>query len=252
MKKLLISSLVVMVVSFQFTLAQDTTVNSNSFNFPSRTCGISIGNSTEFSGLRFNLADEQVKEINGVNVTFWLKFAKNQEAVVNGLSLGVIPTGGSLQSLNIGLLGVGAHHNIYGLNLSGGVLGASGNIGGVSISGLLAMALGKESKLSGLTVAGLGAAGSKSINGVAFGGFVVGTEGSINGFGITCGYLVAKNLSGLAVAGFSNTQQMTGISIALFNRTKELHGLQIGILNNADNNWSLFKWLPVMNMNFGN
>lgn len=248
MKKLLISLISIFSIAIRPTFAQDTAGCSNSFDLPTQGCGISFGNSTQFSGVRFNFADKHVAQINGINITFWLKLYQNQEAVVNGLSLGIIPTGGSMQPVNIGVLGVGAHHNLYGLNLTGGVLGASGNISGLSLCGLFLFA----ERSSGLTIAGLSARTRRCINGIVLGGFVVGTEGNIRGAAFTCGYLGAGHFSGLAVAGYANIKQMTGISIALFNHAKELHGLQIGILNNAENNSSWCRWLPLVNMNFGN
>ncbi len=248
MKNFIISLIAVLSISILPALAQDTTGNSSSFDIPVRGYGISFGNSTQFSGLRFNFADRHVVETNGINITFWLKLYQNQEAVVNGLSLGIIPTGGSLQPINIGLLGVGAHHNLYGLNLTGGVLGASGNISGLSICGLFVFA----EKSVGVTIAGLSAGAKRCIKGVVVSGFAIGTEGNIRGAAFTCGYLGAGRFSGVAVGGYTNIRQMNGISIALYNHAKELHGVQIGILNVAENNCGWCRWLPLMNMNFRN
>jgi hypothetical protein len=65
-----------LVISFivEFSVsAQDTLLNKKSLNFPTKKYGISIGNSYEFTGIRVNFADKNVKTINGLNVTFWLK-----------------------------------------------------------------------------------------------------------------------------------------------------------------------------------
>lgn len=268
MKKLVLSAALILLIAAQSLSAQDSSANGKSFGIPSEKYGIGFGNSYEFTGIRFNLADEDTKEINGLNVTLWFKFAKNMESEVNGISLGIIPTGGSMHPVNIGVLGVGTHHNIYGLNLAGVVIGSGGNIGGLSVGGLLVMADGKQSNLSGLIMAGLGIGGNKAINGIAVGGLAVGTgtEGDINGItvssaylgcdknfrgiGVTAGYLEAGSFSGIAAAGYAKTNQMTGLSVSLFNNTNELHGIQIGVLNHAENNSSWTKWLPFVNMNF--
>ncbi len=245
MKKLIFCLIAILSLFNVSVSAQDTTASSGSIDFPSRNYGISIGNSTQFSGLRCNFADRHVVEINGINLTLWLKLYQNQEAVVNGLSLGIIPTAGSMQPVNIGVLGVGAHHNLYGLNLTGGVIGASGNVKGLSICGLFIFA----ERSVGLTVAGLSAGAKRCMKGVVVSGFAIGTEGNICGAAFTCGYLGAGRFSGVAVGGYANIRQMNGISIALYNHAKELHGLQIGLLNNAENNAGWCKWLPLVNMN---
>ena len=42
---------------------------AQSLDFPSKSWGISFGNSKTFTGLRFNFRDSQVKKITGVNLT---------------------------------------------------------------------------------------------------------------------------------------------------------------------------------------
>jgi len=112
-------------------VAQDTLKNAKSLNLPFEHYGISFGNSYRFTGIRLNFADENVEEINGINFTFWFKFARNMESVVNGINIGIIPTGGTSRGVNIGLFGVGDAHDLYGLNISGVVNGASGVMKGL-------------------------------------------------------------------------------------------------------------------------
>ncbi len=244
--------------------AQDSLSNGKALNFPGKKYGISIGNSYEFTGIRINIADENVKIINGLNVTLWFKFNKNQNAVVNGISAGVIPTGGSMQPVNLGVLGVGANHNLNGLTLGGFVVGAGGNINGLSVSGLLTMADGDQSVISGIAISGIGLGAAKAINGLAIGGLGVGTDGDINGvvsslayisagknsrgLTVTAGYLKSEIFKGVAIAGYASTNQMNGLSIALYNRTKKLHGIQVGLLNYAGNNPKGLRMLPVINL----
>ena len=268
MKESLMLIIAILLMGGFHLSAQDTSSNGKALNFPANKYGISIGNSYEFTGIRINFADKNVKKINGLNVTFWFKFAKNQNAVVNGISIGVIPTTGSMQYINLGLLGVGTAHNLNGVSISGFVVGSGGNINGLSISGLITRAAGSqegEGIISGIAISGIGI-GANGINGLAIGGLAVGTDGDINGvatslaytycekdfrgIAVTSGYLESEIFNGIAIAGYAKTNQMNGISIALYNRTKELHGVQFGLLNYTENNPKGLRILPFINLHF--
>jgi hypothetical protein len=264
-KSLALSITIILIVEFSLS-AQDTLFNKKSLNFPTKKYGISIGNSYEFSGIRINFADEGVKKINGLNVTFWLKRNENKYAVVNGISAGVIPIAGKMGPINLGVLGTGTTNNLYGLTLGGFFVGSGGSIKGLTISGLLTMADGENSAISGIAISGIGIGAHKAINGFAFGGFAVGTDGKINGIAsslsyisaekkiqgiaITLGYLKSEIFNGVALAGFTNTNQMNGLSIAIFNRTEDLHGIQLGLINCAKNNRKWSRVLPLINFHF--
>ncbi len=245
--------------------AEDTLTTAKTLCFPLKKYGICIGNSREFNGIRINLADKNVKRINGLNVTFWLKPLANQNAIVNGISVGVFPTAGSMQLINIGLLAIGASHNLNGLTAGGFIIGSGGNISGLSISGLVTMADGANSAVSGIAVSGIGIGARKAINGIAIAGFAIGTDGEINGVAssltyIKCentfkgvastfGYFETNTMLGVAIAGFTDTKKTKGVSFALYNRTLELHGFQFGLLNYAGNNPKFFRLLPFVNFN---
>ena len=233
MKKNLTIGLLLILLMAEFSLsAQNNSLNGKALNFPTSKYGISIGNSYEFTGIRINFADENVKKINGLNVTFWLKHAKNQNAVVNGVSIGVIPTAGTMQFINLGLLGVGTNNNLNGVSIGGVVVGSGGNINGLSVSGLITMADGDKSVISGIAISGIG----------------IGAHKTINGFAVTAGYLEAEIFNGIAIAGYANINKMNGLTIALFNRTKELHGVQFGLINYAKNNPKGLRILPLINL----
>jgi hypothetical protein len=265
-KSLALSIFIILIVEFSLS-AQDSLSNKKSINFPTKKYGISIGNSYEFTGIRINFADENVKIINGLNVTFWLKRNENKYAVVNGISAGVIPIAGKMGPVNLGLLGTGTTaNNLYGLTLGGFFVGSGGSIKGLTISGLLTMADGENSSISGIAISGIGIGAHKAINGFAFGGFAVGTDGKINGIAssllyisaekkiqgvaITPGYMKSEIFNGLVLAGFANTNQMNGLSIAIFNRTEDLHGIQLGLINCAKNNRKWSRVLPLINFHF--
>jgi hypothetical protein len=265
MKKSHILSIVIFFIGGFCLYAQNASSNGKALNFPFKKYGISIGNSYEFTGIRINFADSAVKRINGLNVTFWLRKFKNYSSAVNGISIGIIPTGGSMQLINIGILGLGTSpKNLNGLSLGGFLIGAGGNINGFTMSGLIISADGDESKISGITIAGIGLAAAKTVNGLAIGGLGVISDGNINGvatsltylsaednfcgIGVTPGYLKSELFKGVSIACYSKTNQMFGLSIALYNRTNELHGLQLGVLNYAGNNKKGLKMLPIINM----
>ena len=79
-----------------------------SLDLPSSKWGISIGNSRTFTGLRLNYRDCGVDHVNGVNITLWQPCKTNQEARISGLSLGMLPGGGRLSGIQLGLLGIAA------------------------------------------------------------------------------------------------------------------------------------------------
>jgi len=263
--------------------AQETTSPSNSLivpskkkarsdfkavNIPLKKYGISFGNSSEFNGIRLNLADKDIKRINGLNVTFWARKLKYwsdnvqmQKSLVNGISTGIIPTCGTMNGINSGLLRVVAMKEMNGLSLSVLNLSSKGNINGVSFSGLITQC----DVLSGFAVSGLAAAGTGGINGLAIGGVTVSSDRSdINGVAATLGvlycgndfyglgisgiYLRSENFRGVSIAAYSDSYKMFGLSVALFNRTRELHGMQIGLLNYAGNNRKGLRYLPLVNM----
>jgi len=264
MKKSLVFCIVILLMGISYLSAQDTLSNGKALNFPFKKYGISIGNSHEFTGIRINLADENVKRINGLNVTFWLKHAKNINATVNGISLGVIPTAGSMQYINLGLIGVGTSHNLNGVSICGMVVGSGGNINGLSISGLITMADDNSGIISGIAISAIGVSAHVAVNGLAVGGFAVGTSGNFNGvasslayisggkyfrgLSVTTGYLESKMFKGVAVAGYAKTDKMYGLAIALYNRTKKLRGVQFGLLNYAGNNPKGLRMLPFINL----
>ena len=240
---------IIMLLTGRFQLfAQDTLSKGKALNFPTKKHGISIGTSHEFTGLRINFADEDVKTVNGLNITFWIKPAKNQEAVYNGISIGTFPGGGTTQYINLGLLGTGANDNLNGVSIGGIVIGSGGDINGLSIGGLFILT--DEGDIV-------------RINGVSVGGLAIGTDGDINGIAsslaclsarenrgvsVTAGYLGSEVFKGVALAGYAKTDQMHGLSVALYNEAEELHGVQFGLLNHAKNNPKGLRLLPFINV----
>ena len=218
-------------------------------NFPTKNYGISIGNSHEFTGIRINYADEDIKAVNGLNFTLWIKPRKNKDAVINGMSVGVLPTAGSMQYLNLGLLAVGcAQGDLNGVSVGGLFIGTGGDINGLSIGGLFILTdEGDIIHINGVTVGGLAIGTDGEINGVACSlACLVARE--IRGLSVTAGYLGSEVSKGVAIAGYAKTDQMHGLSVALYNEAEELHGVQFGLLNYAKNNPKWLRLLPLVNL----
>ncbi|MBN1560393.1 hypothetical protein JW998_09095, partial [candidate division KSB1 bacterium] len=65
------------------------TLSAQSLDIPTKHYGLSIGNSSRFTGLRINFSDKDLQEINGVNITFW-KARSSKTGVINGLAIGLV------------------------------------------------------------------------------------------------------------------------------------------------------------------
>lgn len=185
-----------------------------SLNFPAKTWGISIGNSKEFSGLRFNFRDSRVRKITGINVTLWQPRKDDKDALVTGISIGTIPGGGRLRGLQLGILGVGADRDVTGVTL--GLLGAGAgeNVSGINIGGL---GIGCGTDLKGFSVGGLGVGAGENVHGITIGGVGAGAGKNMTGLNIGgIGLGAGEKLSGITVAGVGAGagDELKGLTIA--------------------------------------
>lgn len=228
------------------TPAQDTVQKSKALCFPAKKWGICLGNSLEFNGIRINFADRNVKRINGLNMTFWLKPLKNLDATVNGLSVGVIQSAGTLNGINAGILGIGVSEYLNGITI-GCLLVGGGDMNGLSLSGLY----GEIEDASGVAVSGLFIA-TNNLNGLELGGLFAHTENNANGVSVSPGVVMCNGqFTGVTAGSFVKTKKMNGLSIGVVNMSDELHGIQIGLLNHAANNPKGLRWFPLINLHFG-
>jgi hypothetical protein len=201
-----------------------------SVDFPAKTWGLSFGNSSEFTGLRFNFRDSKVVRITGVNITFWMPAKDNKDSVVHGLSLGVAPGAGDLKGVHLGLLGVAANKSADGICVAGLGVAAGTSLFGIAAGGL-GVAAGDD--LTGLAFAGLGVGAGRDALGIAVGGLGVGAGGDFTGVavggvgagaggsmaGVTIGGLGAgagKDMVGLNIGGIGlgAGKNLTGLNIA--------------------------------------
>ncbi len=185
---------------------------AQSLDIPTRHSGISFGNSKVFNGLRINFRDNQVERINGINITLW-SAKENKNAVVNGLSLGLVaPEAAYLKGFSIGVLGVAAEKDLSGIQVGLLGAGAGGNVSGITIGGLGA---GSGGDISGLVIGGLGAGSGGSLKGAILAGLGGGCNGDLTGIAFGgLGFGAQGNIRGLAVGllGVGGGQDITGIT----------------------------------------
>lgn len=177
----------------------ETNATAQSLNIPSKYFGLSIGNSKEFTGVRFNFRDNHVKEICGLNFTLWKAGKQNKDAVVNGVSLGLIPEAGYLKGIQLGILGVAAEYEVKGISV--GLLGAGSgkDLSGIGIGGL---GIGAGSSLKGIFIGGLGAGAGGDVEGIVFGGLGAGAGGNMTGISIgVLGAGAGEDLKGIVIGG---------------------------------------------------
>lgn len=204
-------------------------LGAQSLDIPTDEFGISIGNSKEFTGLRINFRDRHVKRISGINVTLW-RASENESARISGLSLGLMPEGGQLKGVQLGLVGVSAADRVDGISI--GLLGAGGgnSINGIAIGGLGA---GSGRSMKGIMIGGLGAGSGGDVTGIAFGGFGVGAGGNLKGIGVgLLGAGAGGNVTGIMLGGLGvgSGGDMTGFGMGLLGTgaAKRMKGIFLG------------------------
>jgi len=190
-------------------------LEAGSLDIPSKSWGISFGNSPEFVGLRLNYRDNAVRRIDGVNLTLWQpRDDDNQDSLVRGLSLGLIPGGGQLRGIQIGLLGVAGGKDVRGLTI--GLLGAGtgGDLEGISIGGL---GIGAGGSVSGLNLGLVGVGAGEDLAGFNFGGVGVGAGRNLTGLNVgLVGIGAGGNLLGINIGGIGGGAggDVKGLSLA--------------------------------------
>jgi hypothetical protein len=220
-------------------------VQAQSLNIPSKKWGISFGNSKEFTGLRFNIQDDGVRKVNGINFTLWKPKKDNPDSVINGLSLGLMPGGGhlkgihvglagvgaetSLKGISFGLMGVGAGKDVMGINAGGLGAGAGGNMYGLNIGGL---GVGAGEDLIGINIGGLGCGAGRDMKGINFG--ALGAGAGRNVYGLNVGGLgigAGENMFGISIGGLGvgAGEKLAGINIGgLCCGAPEVMGISVG------------------------
>jgi len=256
-------------------------------DIPSSRFGLSLGNSTRFTGIRFNLSDRHVESINGLSISL-SKPGKNPNARFYGVAIGVVGTSAHLiKGASFNLMGAGAdrmegvlvsagltdgldirgvgfgllklgYMNMSGLGV-GGFAAVGMNIHGLCLGGTGVLArringgafatLGiNAEEMRGVFLAGMAVSGRR-VHGITSGGSVVCED--LEGVHLALLFLKAENLSGLGTGGFTLVGgRLEGMTIGIFNYASSLSGVQIGLLNYAGNNPGGLKLLPLLNAHF--
>ena len=202
-----------MLVWLIFLLPDHAVFAAKSLTLPAKIWGICFGNSPRFNGLRFNIIDEKIEVINGINITLWKSRDKKISGTVNGLSLGVIPYAAELKGIQIGLLGSGAGDRVIGLNLGGLGMGAGESVIGLNLGGL---GMGAGENVIGLNFGGLGMGAGENVIGLNFGGLGVGAGEKVMGITIAgLGAGAGEKLIGLTISGLgAGAPTVVGLTIA--------------------------------------
>lgn len=174
--------------------------------------GICFGNSEKWNGIRINVSDCNVKEVNGVNITLWNP-KNNPDLKVKGIAVGLAPAGKSINGISIGLGAVVGKKELKGINV-GGIAAVGGSLEGINLGGIALV--GKE-KIYGINIGGIATVAKGNISGFNLGGLAVVSNQNIIGINvgglatISKGEMYGLNLGGLAVISQAN---ICGINFA--------------------------------------
>ncbi len=173
---------------------------AQSLDIPSPRWGVSFGNSRNFTGLRFNFRDRDVGRIRGINITLWQPYDKeDNDSVIEGLSLGLIPGVGTLKGIQIGVLGVAGMKDVRGFSYGLLGVGSGGSMIGLNVGGLGA---GAGEDVIGLNIGGLGMGAGRDVVGINLGGLGLGAGRNMTGINIGgIGLGAGEKLSGLNIGG---------------------------------------------------
>lgn len=239
-------------------------------NLPHSHYGISIGNSKTFTGLRFNLADEEVKVVRGINATLfnWPDHYDQPYAVtaerMDGLALGLMgPRAGEINGLALGcwLINAGTMRGIHiapihviGESLTGfsfSFVHTLDSMNGVTVSlvpnineeinGVVIGLLYLKAKLAnGLVVQGLFGGEVEEVNGVSleWGSLAFLATGLLTGLGGgplgTATAPSSPSLSSSAMPSFApvGSKKINGVMIGGYNLAREQNGVLLALLGN--------------------
>ncbi len=247
MRSRILPTTILIVLCSTAAFAQlDSTSGGGGFNLGAGGYGISFGNSSRHTGLRFNWSDDCLEQINGINVTVWkpgecvtgqvngFAFGVVAPAAeeINGIALGIggIMTKSRLRGLSIGGLGVVSEGDIFGITLAGLGTVAKGDLEGINIGGLGCVSQGSitggsfallglvgKGNVTGISISGLGTVAGGTMAGVNVGGLgLVGKDGlygmNFGGMGtVSQGTVGGLNVGGLAIVG---QEGVVGINVA--------------------------------------
>ena len=191
--------------------------------------GISIGNSRRWNGLRLNVSDHAVEEVNGINLGVW-DFHKPAVERMRGIDLGLKNRVVEGRGLSLGLIGIEGEVELRGVHVSGLGTVSEGDIGGLGLGGLAVvagedlygihaggLAVVSQGEQRGLTLGGLAVVSQEAQSGIQVGGLAVVSQGAQRGLGLGGLAVVSQEdqlgirAGGLAVVSGAN---LSGLSMA--------------------------------------
>ena len=172
-----------------------------SLDIPVKGNGLSIGNSLGVNGLRINFRDDDLRWVNGINLTLWQP-RDNRDAIINGLALGIVsPHAGTINGLAVGVGAPVIEHEMNGLSVGVFASVANGAVNGLSVGGLASVVNGD---VNGFGVGGLASVTNGGVSGMSVGGLAAVTNGRSTGLqvgglaSVTNGSMTGINVGGLA------------------------------------------------------
>ena len=213
-------------------VALASSASAGSLDLPVRGAGISFGNSTRFSGIRFNGVDQDVEDLNGLGLTLW-KPRASLDGRMRGVYAGLYGQRvAEFSGISLGLIGTSVQHGrgifLAGLGLAFGAEdnphGGEARTTGILIAGL---GIGGEI-LRGIAIAGLGI-GADSMTGIAIGGLGMGAD-TMRGIGIGLLGIGGDVFTGIGIGGLGlGANQFKGLGIGgLGIGADTLHGIVLG------------------------
>lgn len=201
--------------------------------------GLALGNVPRVTGLRLNLYDVDMEEINGINLTFLA--GHNSEAEVRGLSLGLFKTSaGTYTGIPVAFLGLSilpiffpvemevadiTAHSITGVALNPspiGITACEGRLTGLSLSSLTLV-----QELRGAAVGVVVGAREGGISGAALALAAVRSEGPSSGLFASI-YMECKDLVGASLTlGMTDADDVTGVSVSPLLQTERFTGIAL-------------------------
>jgi hypothetical protein len=227
-------------------------------NFAIHNTGLSIGNSTTFTGLRLNWRDYRLDRIHGINVTLW-KPGDHVGGEITGVATGLFGPGvGRLRGLAVGPLAVIAEDGLTGIGVSGLAVVTGGRSRGIALAGLATVAGGSTTGISvgglalvtggdtrGLNVGGLAVVGGGDVTGLNVGGLAIVSGGRLHG--INLGGLAAVSgdgMRGLNVGGLATVsgKELVGINVSGLATVsgQDMRGINVGglaVVSGQDLRW---------------
>lgn len=259
MKRVLLSQ----VAAILFGMTMAVPAFAASLDVPHAHYGLSVGNSKTFNGLRFNLADEDVKTVRGMNFTVFNWNDHYEKAYtltanrIDALALGLMgPRAREINGLALGCwltnVEVMRGINIAPVHVIGGtttgftfsLVHTLKKLNGIGIG----MVTNIEEESNGVLI-GLLYLTSPKVNGVVIQGLFSGKVEEVTGLSLEWGslaFLASGILAGMSVGvgpapeasaspSFSpvGSKKLTGMMIGGYNLVKEQKGVLLGLFGNS-------------------